>query len=318
MNSPIPITEPEHIWLQEAYRRFRARKPIDVTSMRLTLRDKLPSNFSSSKIRAGLLLHDGYPSLVGILAIDPDSGYLRDTELVIRAIRDLLIDQPDTKTITAADIAGELDFREEYTQMLFGLMSSAGSFWSSAQGTPSQSGYSSITVDREDNIQEFLGFDNLEAQLRRRFEEYQRLQADSTTPASRPHQDVIPNTAFIIMQMGRAEYDEVRDVIKKVCLGFGIEAVRADDIEHQKKITDVVLERIRTAQFLIADLTGERPNVYYEVGYAHALGKEPIMYRRSRTRLHFDLSDYNVPAYKDIANLEAKLTRRLRALLNKD
>jgi hypothetical protein len=128
-----------------------------------------------------------------------------------------------------------------------------------------------------------------------------------------------PNTAFIMMPIDKQNPDlvDVKNGIRDVLKEFGIQAITADDIEHDDVITDRVLEEIETSEFLLADVTGERPNIYYEVGHAHARSKRVILYRKSGTKLHFDLAHRNCPEYKNVTELKDLLRKRLEVVTNK-
>ena len=85
--------------------------------------------------------------------------------------------------------------------------------------------------------------------------------------------------------------------------------VRADDIYSDGIVIEEIWERICAAQFLIADMTGRNPNVFYEIGLAHALGKHVIILAQSEVDVPFDLRHRRVILY-DLGDLGA-LERRL-------
>jgi len=122
-----------------------------------------------------------------------------------------------------------------------------------------------------------------------------------------------PNTAFIIMAINdkRPELEDVKWTIQSVCKEFGIVARRSDEFEHSDSVPMRVIQEIETSEFVIADLSDDRPNVYYEVGYADAVDARIMFFRREGATLHFDIAHRHCPAYASFADLGDRLRKRL-------
>ena len=72
---------------------------------------------------------------------------------------------------------------------------------------------------------------------------------------------------------------------------------RADDLLNQQNILRDILYSIESADLLVADLTDSNPNVYYELGLAHALGKPVILLGQDIEEIPFDIRSYRLIMY---------------------
>ncbi len=125
------------------------------------------------------------------------------------------------------------------------------------------------------------------------------------------------NRLFIVMPMIEEDptlYD-VLDAIKVAGQELNLNAIRIDEIESSGKITDNLVEELKKAAFVVVDLTHSRPNVYWEAGFTHGLGKTPIYVARKGTNLAFDIKDYPVIYFRNNRELKELLAKRLKAMV---
>ena len=89
-----------------------------------------------------------------------------------------------------------------------------------------------------------------------------------------------------------------QQMIKPVVEASGYDAIRADDLFGHDIMEDI-WSSILSAHLVIADITGRNPNVFYELGIAHTLGKKVILLTQNKDDIPFDLNRYRHIIYQD-------------------
>ncbi len=95
------------------------------------------------------------------------------------------------------------------------------------------------------------------------------------------------STCFVIMPFGENWSDTVSKILKDVLADEGISTIRADEM-HGENVMEDVWNAIVKSEFMIADVTGKNPNVYYELGIGHTLGKKILLLTQSTGDIPFD------------------------------
>src|ERR1043165_703952 len=124
------------------------------------------------------------------------------------------------------------------------------------------------------------------------------------------------NTLFVIMKFGDPALDSAYEgVYKPEGRAAGFEkVVRVDEIQDSGNISQQIVEHIATSRLIIADMSGERPNSYYDAGFAHALGKPIVFCVRQQEKIHFDLTTYRFIIWDTEASLRRQIKGRLESL----
>jgi hypothetical protein len=117
---------------------------------------------------------------------------------------------------------------------------------------------------------------------------------------------------FVLMPFAN-EFDDVyRLGIRAACEEAGAYCERVDEQMYEGTILTRIYNQIALARLVIADMTGRNPNVFYEVGYAHALDKRVILLTQNEADIPFDLEHYpHIVYHGRISYLKEELRKRI-------
>lgn len=146
--------------------------------------------------------------------------------------------------------------------------------------------------------------------------------AESTWPPSRyapqsfieANANVESDLVALIMPFDKA-FNSVNDALKAACADAGYRALRPDDIWEKSTIMDEIINLLYRAVIVVADFTGRNPNVMYETGVSHTLGKLVIPISQTLDDIPFDVAHHRIlhysPTRTGLFDLQQRLSSKL-------
>lgn len=130
---------------------------------------------------------------------------------------------------------------------------------------------------------------------------------------------ITPTNVFVIMSFSETgPLIDAYNTFYRVCKENNFTAFKVDHhIDAKQRIVPSILNSIKRAAFIIADVSEPKPNVYYELGYAQALGKDIIVTAQEGTSLPFDIFDIPTLFWKSQHSLEQKLKAEIIQIAQK-
>jgi hypothetical protein len=125
------------------------------------------------------------------------------------------------------------------------------------------------------------------------------------------HENIEPTLASAMMPFDAA-FNDVYASIQLAAANVDLHCRRADDIWENPAVMQDVVSLIDRSRVIVCDCTGRNPNVFYEAGIAHALGREVILITQSANDIPFDLRHLRYVQYLNNGEGRATLTTALQ------
>ncbi|MCB2200546.1 nucleoside 2-deoxyribosyltransferase [bacterium] len=124
---------------------------------------------------------------------------------------------------------------------------------------------------------------------------------------------------FVLMPFNEDYYDDFR-VIRNVCYNLDFKCLRGDEDKVSRNILEHITKLIKSAAMIIAFIDGRNPNVFYELGMAHALGKKTVILSKGNFDNNmppFDLRTSNIIFYENEKDLENIMSSEMPRIMLK-
>ena len=128
---------------------------------------------------------------------------------------------------------------------------------------------------------------------------------------------------FIIQPFEGVYNKRFEDTYRPAIEQTGLKAYRVDKDSSVRNIIGEIEKKIKGSELCFADVSEDKPNVWYELGYASAIGKDVVMVcdNAKRKRLPFDINQRSVIFYdsgapSDFSKLEAQIGEKIEAYNN--
>tara|TARA_R110001592_G_scaffold79194_1_gene237198 strand:+ start:611 stop:1669 length:1059 start_codon:yes stop_codon:yes gene_type:complete len=315
------LSDSERLWLQTIYDFVKKGQNASYRALKTLLYKNLPKGFDPSSIDIELTGHyKGEDiTLVGVNFLDPDRRIIDKTNKTVRYIRDLLLTDYYRKEVTSQEIADNTSLPLEDISLILRLASRYMSIYDSASGYPDMYGYQSIKIDRDETYDAYLNFESIERiisqYLLKEKEDTLREKDKHKTTRKEPQKEsaslnshpifrsriehIDLKMCFVLMPFtedwSRRVYQEL---IRANIEPMGIQCLRADNLSGPIIMEDIWV-KINQSAFVIADVTGRNPNVMYEMGIVHTIGKPCILLTQEIDSIPFDFSHLRHHDYKD-------------------
>ncbi|MDH4318619.1 MAG: hypothetical protein OEV64_09540 [Desulfobulbaceae bacterium] len=128
--------------------------------------------------------------------------------------------------------------------------------------------------------------------------------------------DAMNLAAFIIMALNLKDptQEKTRDFIVEALQEVGLRAEMTNGWSEMEMVSQSVLEQVKAAHLIIADLTNNKPQVYYNAGYGQALGKIVVYIAKKGSKIKIDLPDSDIIYYSNPPHLKAQFKKKINAL----
>lgn len=119
---------------------------------------------------------------------------------------------------------------------------------------------------------------------------------------------------FVLMPF-REDLAFTYEIIRMAAEHVGLRVTRSDEMVTAGLITEQISDAIARSGLIIADITGQNPNVLFEVGMATSLGKTILFISQDRHRIPFDIAHQRVIFYDNSIRGASELREHLTAAM---